>query len=165
MGERIHNLVLIEDRDADAMLIEGCLKKMALDELKLVRFPTMAEGIRYLEDNKGYITLLLLDLGLPDTEDAHDTIDKIRKFIKEIPVIVLTGMEDHDLAVNLVEEGIEDFINKKILHTKPKVLKNAIDFAVSRHHHNQKLEEKSQSLIAEKDEIISWMSGDYSVRK
>jgi two-component system sensor histidine kinase UhpB len=126
---------------------------------------TMGDAEKYIELHKQEIGLILLDLCLPDTKNSRDTFDHIKKYAPEIPVVVLTGMEDHDLAVALVKEGAEDYVNKSLIQDKPELLRDALEFAACRHQLVDDVNKRYKQALQEKDEVISWMSGDYSIKK
>ena len=52
-----------------------------------------------------------MDLNLPDSRDL-DGIRSLRARYPEIPVIVLTSMDDDQLAVSAVKEGAQDYLVK-----------------------------------------------------
>ena len=60
---------------------------------------------------EGHVDLVMLDLTLPDSRGS-DTFTRIYARFPEVPIIVLTCMEDKDLAVRLIQEGAQDYIVK-----------------------------------------------------
>jgi len=54
---------------------------------------------------------VLLDLKLPDM-DGRQVLLKIKKINKNIPVIIITGYADLEIARNILKEGAYDFIVK-----------------------------------------------------
>jgi DNA-binding NtrC family response regulator len=159
-----HEILLVEDSPEDAYLVRRTIDKNLPGRFEVSHRSTMAEAETYIRDHKQDISLILLDLGLPDTQNGRDTFAHIKQFIPDIPVVVLTGMEDHELAVALVREGAEDFVNKGLIHQKPELLRDAVEFASCRHQLMGETAKKHKENIKEKDEIISWMSGDYSIK-
>ncbi|PIP14128.1 MAG: hypothetical protein COX49_00270, partial [bacterium (Candidatus Stahlbacteria) CG23_combo_of_CG06-09_8_20_14_all_40_9] len=55
--------------------------------------------------------VVLLDLKLPDM-DGRQVLLKIKKINKNIPVIIITGYADLEIARNILKEGAYDFIVK-----------------------------------------------------
>lgn len=160
-----HEILLVEDSPEDAFLVGRAIDKNLPGRFQLSHMTTMADAEAYLKVHKDDINLILLDLGLPDTKDGRDTFAHMKEYAPEIPVVVLTGMDDHDLAVALVREGAEDFVNKGLIHDKPELLRDVLEFAACRHQLMEDTAKKHQAHMKEKDEVISWMSGDYSVKK
>jgi DNA-binding NtrC family response regulator len=156
MSERV--ILLIEDSDDDAFITRKKLGEQLGENFRLLRATTIADARQFITERNAGIEIILLDLRLPDTHDEEDTFRSIKEHCQKIPVVILTSTHDHHLAVKFVGEGAEDFINKEMLLERPELLRDAIDFAVSRHR-----------LLADtnrqKDMIISWMSGDYSLQK
>lgn len=154
-------ILLVEDSDADSILIERRLREYMEGAFRLLRAATMAEAIEALKAHKDAIDLILLDMQLPDTTDGKDSFAHIKPFADHIPVVVLTGMADHALALEMVKAGAEDFLNKSLLSEHPALIRKALDYALCRHERQGEIRRKNQNTIEEKDQIISWMSGDY----
>jgi len=161
----MQEILLVEDSTDDAFLVCKTLDKHLPGRFHVNHMRTMADCEAYIRGHKGDISLILLDLGLPDTKSGRDTFAHMKEYAPEIPVVVLTGMEDHDLALALVREGAEDFVNKGLILDKPEMLRDVMEFAACRHQLMGETHQKHQQHMKEKDEVISWMSGDYSVKK
>ena len=156
MSERV--ILLVEDSDDDAFITRKNLEEQLNEDFCLMRKATMTDARKFISERKEDIEIILLDLRLPDTRDEEDTFRSIQEHCQQIPVVILTSTHDHDLAVKFVGEGAEDFVNKELLLEKPELLRDAVDFAIRRHR-----------LLADanrqKDMIISWMGGGYSLQK
>lgn len=162
MSEQV--LLLVEDSTEDAYLIRRKLKEMLNRPLELVHYPTMKEAEDFLDQEKERVVLVLLDLGLPDTEGGRDTFRHIEDHAPDLPVVILTGMQDHSLALSLLGEGAADFVNKSLIYDKPELLRDAVEFAICRQQVRTELNRKAKESLKEKDMVISWMSGSYSVQ-
>jgi two-component system, sensor histidine kinase and response regulator len=149
-------LVVIEDSETDAFIIQKKLKEFLGDKLDIIHFPEMKPAQKYICDHKDDIAIILMDLGLPDTSGRMDTFTHLKQYSRDIPIIVLTDLDDHDLAVELVKGGADTFLKKELLAEKPELLRESMDFARVRHQH-------AVELNKEKDMVISWMSGSYSL--
>ncbi len=55
--------------------------------------------------------VVLLDLRMPDM-DGKEILHKIKEIDENIPVIIITGYPDLDIARNILKEGAYDFIVK-----------------------------------------------------
>ena len=55
--------------------------------------------------------LMILDLGLPDI-DGFEICKKVRKNRMNVPILVLTGEDDLETKVSLLEAGADDYLTK-----------------------------------------------------
>src|SRR4030042_3144738 len=99
------DVLLIEDDESFAFSIAEYLADRGYN-LTVVR-----EGWKGLDEvPKGY-GCILLDLGLPDV-DGIQLIPKLREIAALSPIIVLTGRDDANTAVEAMKTGAYDYINK-----------------------------------------------------
>lgn len=87
----------------------------------------LAEGIARL-GVEGF-DLVLLDLTLPDSRGL-ETFLYLRRNAPELPIIVLSGLEDEELALRAVREGAQDYLFKGQI--EPNLLARAIRYAIER---------------------------------
>ena len=161
--DKLKIVLLVEDNPDDVDLAVKTIKRYFGPAQNIMHCKTMAETESFVSQRKEEITAVLLDLGLPDTANPGETFTRIRKFSQDVPVVIMTGSQDHALALRLVEEGADDFINKGQLLTSPELLRNAIEFAIRRHELLKESEKKAKTAISEKEQIIAWMGGGYSI--
>lgn len=152
------NILLIEDSDTDAFIIQNAISRHHKDAL-CQRAATFHAGEGILQ--KGGIDLLLLDLGLPDTASAEDTYEQIKKWTDKMPVIIMTNIKDHTLARTMVHEGAADFLNKDLIAENPTHIQKVIDFAIERHSLSRRMAQESK----DKDALLSCFMGGYSSDK
>jgi DNA-binding NtrC family response regulator len=155
-GNVLLNVLLIEDSDTDAYIIQNAISRHHKDA-RCVRAATLQAGEELLQ--QGGVDLLLLDLGLPDTASPKDTYGQIKKWTDKLPVIIMTNLKDHELARTMVHEGAADFLNKDLIAKDPTHIQKVIDFAVERHGISKKLLQESK----DKDAILNCFMGGYSV--
>ena len=127
MSERLRILV-VEDNPADADFIHEMLPQAGPLNFQIESVSRLSEALTRL-DSKG-IDLVLLDLGLPDSQGLQ-TFQKLQKAAPNIPVIVLTGTDDQELAVAAVRDGAQDYLIKGQSSGRP--LARAIRYALERH--------------------------------
>ena len=87
----------------------------------------LAEGVARLR--QGQIDVVLTDLDLPDSSGL-DTFAALKAAARDLPIIVLSGLDDETAAVNAVHAGAEDYLVKDRL-TPPLILR-AIIYAIER---------------------------------
>lgn len=73
--------------------------------------------------------VVLLDLSLPDSEGSA-TFDRVSHASPDVPVVVLSGEHDVDLALATVQRGAEDYLLKG--HVDNELLARALQYAVER---------------------------------
>ena len=157
-------ILLIDDSDEDALLVERTVGKQLPDQFHITRKTSMTEAEAYMAENKDKISLILLDMNLPDTKDGSDTFRRMKVYAVNIPIVVLTGLEDHTLALSLLKEGAEDFVNKGLIQERPELLRDALEYAACRHQLVKDTSTKYEEKIKAKDDVITWMGGGYSIK-
>jgi PAS domain S-box-containing protein len=103
-------VLLIEDDKVYAAFARASLVKSDTPPARVLHARTLADGLRALS-SEPRIDLVLLDLGLPDS-DGLDTFVAVRDRAPETAVVVLTGRDDGTLAHRAVQEGAQDYIVK-----------------------------------------------------
>lgn len=102
-------ILMVEDDDNDAEIIQIHLKKH--EDLIISRASKGEEGLKLLEEN--IFDLLLLDYGLPDMSGI-DFLNTIRENGIKSPVLLLTGRDDRNSAVESMKSGASDYIVKSV---------------------------------------------------
>ena len=101
-------ILLIEDSNTDAMLIQAHLRK-ADSSFVVRREVRLADGLAQVE--RGEADVILLDLNLPDSSGL-DTFRTLYRCALQVPIVVLSGQDDVDLAVDAVALGAQDYLPK-----------------------------------------------------
>jgi PAS domain S-box-containing protein len=131
-SQPLHAL-LIEDNLSDAELIRELLSEATVDtksaQIYIEQEETLLEGMKRYSENGGAFDIILLDLGLPDSQGL-ETFTKLAERASHIPIIVLTGLDDVNLAVETVRRGAQDYLVKG--RHDGEVLLRAIRYAVER---------------------------------
>ncbi|CAI48160.1 receiver/sensor box histidine kinase [Natronomonas pharaonis DSM 2160] len=139
------DVLLVEDNPGDARLIEKRLERA--DESLLASDHTLA----HVDDLAGCLDALaesdwdvvLLDLGLPES-NGLDTLSAVTDAADNIPVVVLTGLDDQQLALEAITEGAQDYLTKDDLNGSE--LSRSVRYAVERKKHEQKLKAERDFL-------------------
>jgi len=162
------HILLVEDNPGDARLIREILADIRGEDTPAVeRMNTLAKALDYLEHFKPDI--ILLDLGLPDSQGLV-TVQRVALKVPEIPVIVLTGAGDDDLAVEAIKAGAQDYMMKGLV--KPETLMKSLLYSMERkhieeelHRHRNHLEELVQSRTRELEEKYAQLEEEIADRK
>ncbi len=128
MDTKSINTLLIEDNADDATLIARYLNASKKIRYNVIHFDTLAGGLESLK--RVLFDVILLDLSLPDGPVGIKTFETVYAQASGIPIIVLTGHDDDDLAVEAVHKGAQDYLVKGLV-TGP-ALGRAIRYAIER---------------------------------
>lgn len=120
-------ILLVEDDPGDSFFIEELLSSEAGSFGQIIRAERLAEALERLAHEA--IDVILLDLALPDSLGL-DTFSRIHAAARRIPVLVLTGHDDSELAIKALSEGAQDYVAKKDLNAR--LLVRALHYAIER---------------------------------
>ena len=144
MSEILH-ILIVEDNQADVDLIRETLPDTGLVSFQVESVSRLSEALARLK-NEG-IDLVLLDLGLPDSQGLG-TFHKLREAATDIPVIILTGNDDQQASIAAVRDGAQDYLIKG--QVGGNLLTRAALYAVERNraeHKIQKIAREWQSTF------------------
>jgi DNA-binding response OmpR family regulator len=102
-------VLLVEDNAGDARLLREFLKEPQGSPFELVHVDRLSEALNSLR--VAPFGVILLDLSLPDAYGL-DTIGRLRGHAANVPIVVLTGLDDEEVAVAAVEQGAQDYLIK-----------------------------------------------------
>ncbi|MEZ4444315.1 MAG: response regulator [Polyangiaceae bacterium] len=112
---RYLRVLLVEDNVGDAELVQDHLALVDGLEVELTHVTRLQAALDAL--GQGSFHAVLLDLGLPDSLGV-ETIRRILKQHPEIPVVVLTGLDDQGVGLHALHEGAQDYLDKGSLDGK-----------------------------------------------
>jgi DNA-binding response OmpR family regulator len=121
-------LLVVEDHPEHARLVQAYLARSSDPSLHVFHADTLAAAVRHL--GVAGIDLILLDLTLPDSQGL-DTFRTVHAHAPSVPIVVLSGNDDEELAVQAVREGAQDYLTKGDLGRES--LLHAVRFAIERH--------------------------------
>jgi phosphoserine phosphatase RsbU/P len=102
-------LLLVEDNPGDARLFQEALREIDPCPFDLVWVKRMDEAEKALEN--GAFDAILLDLSLPDTQGL-ETVARTQEVAPSVPIVVLTGLDDEEVALEAVRRGAQDYLQK-----------------------------------------------------
>jgi two-component system, cell cycle response regulator len=133
-------VLIVEDNPAYARLVKETLSDSGGFDTHLVA--RLDEAMRRLADD--LIDIVLLDLGLPDARGV-DRFHRLGEAFPDVPVVVLTGFDDEQMAIDIVREGAQDYLVKG--RAENDSLARALRYAVERHRMQNQL--RQQALVDE----------------
>jgi two-component sensor histidine kinase/DNA-binding response OmpR family regulator len=101
--------LLVEDSPADARMIQELLRQNGRRQVVVRRADRVATALESLHMDPP--DLLIVDLSLPDSKGLA-TFRRIHAHAAAVPIIVLTGLDDIDLALEAIAEGAADYLLK-----------------------------------------------------
>ncbi|PTD97018.1 GGDEF domain-containing response regulator [Pseudothauera lacus] len=134
-------ILLVDDEAADAELVAIALRKAWQGEFELVRSETLGGVSAQLGDRLP--DLVLLDLGLPDASGLH-SIERMRALVGRTPIVVLTGNDDSDFALEALAAGAQDYLFKSRLVAADLV--RAMRHAIARSQLEERLAESEERM-------------------
>lgn len=124
--ERELKILLVEDNAGDAALLRGILDGQSAP------YQIDVAGQLHEADvllRTGCYDVLLLDLSLPDS-DGLETLDRTLGLTRELPIVVLTGMDDETVGAAAIRRGAQDYMVKGQVDAR--LLMRAIRYARQR---------------------------------
>jgi diguanylate cyclase (GGDEF)-like protein len=137
------DILLVEDDPGEAELLKRSILSNFKGETELKTIGSLAEAQTTLRRKSFHI--ILLDLHLPDARGFEGTFLTLQDEFPTIPIILITSLDDEELAVQALRSGAQDFILKGTLNNEQTV--RSIRFAIERH--QLLMETMNQSLLDE----------------
>lgn len=111
MMDKALKVLLVEDTPDDVDLLRRNLARIPLARVEIETCQLLAEALKRLGEKNAKIDVILLDLGLPDSQGL-DTFFKVHQQAPQIPIVVLSVRDDLQLGVQAVREGAQDYLVK-----------------------------------------------------
>jgi diguanylate cyclase (GGDEF)-like protein/PAS domain S-box-containing protein len=102
-------VLAIEDSIDDADLVRIMLNRVQDSVFTVVNAQRLTEGLQCLREQT--FDVVLLDLGLPDSE-GMSAVREVRKVCPEVPLIVLSGLDDEEFALKTLQMDVQDYLIK-----------------------------------------------------
>jgi diguanylate cyclase (GGDEF)-like protein/PAS domain S-box-containing protein len=136
-------LLLVEDNPADVRLLREMFHEQSSHNTELTQVGSMGEAEKHLAE--GMIDIILLDLGLPDSQGL-EAIRRARAVAPGVPLVVLTGLDDESVASRALQEGVQDYLIKGQIDARG--LLRALRYAVERKNMQEALfDEKERAQV------------------
>lgn len=145
-------LLLVEDNELDAETMKGLLKRARIVQVTTDTVEWLSAALTVLK-NKPY-DVILLDLGLKDSQGI-DTAAAVIREAPNVPVIVMSGRNDLEVAQRALRVGAQHFIVKSGA-LSPEELELVILYALERKRYDQQAKE----MILETRDRLSGPGGE-----
>jgi signal transduction histidine kinase len=136
-------ILLVEDDPGDTRLHREILRSAFLD-FELQHALTLADGMQAIRDSR--FDVVMLDLTLPDSFGL-ETVTQMCTIAQQTAIVVLTGIDDEALAIQAVQAGAKDFLQKGEIHVGVlgRCLRYAMERQRARRRDQQQLEQLARS--------------------
>lgn len=143
-------VLLIEDNAGDARLIEEMIAEEGAFTFNLERVERLSSGLERLA-KKG-VEVVLLNLSLPDSRGLA-SLQKIIQNFPEMPIVVLTGLDDEVTAIEAVHEGAQDYLIKGKVNRS--LLERSLRYAIERQNMLVALQRRTAELKRSRENFLN----------
>lgn len=150
--ERIQ-VLLVEDNPAYARLLAEAFGGTESEAFRLTHLTRLDAGLDHLSKNP--VDVVLLDLGLPDA-DGLRAVQGVRSVAPSVPIVVLSGRRDPELALEALRQGAQDYLVKGSAENE--VMLRAVRYAMERHRLVAETELVRKRQLQVRDEFFSHVS-------
>ncbi len=137
------NILLVEDQLDHLQLALDAIDDAFHGTATTQSFKLLSSGLEFLNDHA--IDIFLCDLKLPDST-IENTVETLQALKSDAAIVVLTSLDDTELARSLLQKGIQDYLAKEDLTGR--LLYRACNYALERKQNQQRLEEKNRDYAA-----------------
>jgi len=120
-------VLLVEDDPSQVVVVQVLLARMPKVRFTLDVAASLSEAMSLVARLESDV--VLLDLTLPDSRGI-DTVLRMRECAPAVPIIVLTGNDDEELALKSIESGAQDYVIKGIFDGR--LLARSIRYSIQR---------------------------------
>ncbi|QDU94850.1 GGDEF domain-containing response regulator [Lignipirellula cremea] len=127
LDSNLVSILLVEDDEADAALVERLLLRSSECNFVFSTASTLAAALRLVHENEFHV--ILLDLGLPDSQGL-DAVHCLHASSPETPIVVFTGHEEEETALQAIHSGAQEYLSKS--HLMSGLLQRVIRHSIAR---------------------------------
>ncbi len=128
-GEIPYHILLVEDNAGDAHLFREYLREQ--DKFVVTHCERLRDALQLLQSPTVTIDVILLDLSLPDSQGIH-TFYQLKAQVSDKAIVVLTGMDNEEVATQTMHEGAQDYLVKGSIDEQ--MLIRSLRYAIERKH-------------------------------
>jgi PAS domain S-box-containing protein len=136
-------ILIVEDDIVDRKSLQRLLSQSTLSISDIKSAECLDTALGFLD--KDHFDIVFLDLGLPDSQGI-ESFSAIYAKTPNVPVIVLSGLDDEETAVMAVKKGVQDYFVKGQIDSN--LLTRAVRYAIERKRTSKILDEKQKNIEA-----------------
>ncbi len=121
------SILIIEDDLVDRKSLERLLARSSLSSAKVRCVTCLKDALDLVVRER--FDIILSDLGLPDCT-GMEAVSRLREAVPEVPIMVLSGLDDEAIAISAVQQGVQDYLIKGQVDSQ--LLVRSVRYAVER---------------------------------
>lgn len=121
------NILIVEDDQVFADLVQFQLSTIGYQLEDIISVPSLKEAEEVKQELEPEV--ILLDLNILDSNGVK-TYDSINELFPNASIVVLSGMDDQTIALEIVSKGGQDYLLKSSVN--PQILEKAIKYGLLR---------------------------------
>lgn len=131
-GDRKVTALLVSDNESDIHEVQKHIERTMGLACQVWYCPDISKATGFFKQEAPEVDIVLLDLGLINSGSPREIFRHMQHIVRDIPIIVFTEREDHELALLVMEEGAADNVTRGQFSTDPYKLRDAIEFSLAR---------------------------------
>ncbi|MBL7915741.1 MAG: PAS domain S-box protein [Bacteroidia bacterium] len=155
-------VLIVEDNLGDAVLVEEYLKISDIGIRSIHIAGDLESAAKIISTIN--ISVALLDLNLVHTRGL-ETFERFVKIAPKIPVVVLSGSDDEEIALETMKRGAQDYLVKGNYH--PSLLGKSLHYAIERSCYliSLKLKEDEYKYLFDNNPnpLIAWEKSSFKI--
>jgi PAS domain S-box-containing protein len=120
-------ILLVEDSNTDALLLQESILSSGATDISISVVKSLSDAKEHLKNN--HPDAVLLDLTLPDSSGLN-TVREARHISPDLPIVVLTGVDDENTGVEAMRTGVQDYLVKG--QTDGRTITRVIRYSIER---------------------------------
>jgi two-component system, NtrC family, response regulator AtoC len=160
MSAKNIQILVVEDNSVDAIRFKKALAEADQINFTIDDVETLSEAKDRLQEEE--FDIVVLDLLLPDSKGI-ETLLQIKNLVQDLPIIIISGMEDEALAIEAVRKGAQDYLLKD--RCDANLLSASINYAIERYRIPRELKQADESTpqalaqLREKEDLLRLVLG------
>jgi signal transduction histidine kinase len=138
-------VLLIEDSQSDAALIQESLAQNSLSEFAFTHVETLQAALNLM--SQAVFDVVLLDLSLPDCS-GRETFLRAHAHAPSLPIVLMTSVDDEAVGLEAIRHGLQDYLIKGQSYG-PQTAR-AIRYAIERKRSEEALKQAQAALELER---------------